>query len=193
MLAERDPDLEGRGVVRAVAADEFVSGDAKVPRRGEFLERRLGMGRGAALAFEHGRPVLADEGARGIEAMFEEHRAEQRLDDVADDIVAGVGLILTRLLAEADEGRDGDRAANFGAAFARHQRIVAAAHLALGLLREAFVEPFGDDQPEDAVAEEFQPLIAVAAKAAVGQRALVKPGILERDAEQFDKEGGHGL
>ena len=118
----------------------------------------------------------ADEGFGAAEPGVEVERADQRLDDVADDIVAEVGVVLARLLAEADVARQVDRAADFGAGLARDEGIVAAAHLAFGLAREALVEPRRDDQPEDAVAEEFEPLVGVAAMAAVGQRALEQFG-----------------
>jgi len=153
------------------------------------------MGRGAALAVEHMGPLLANEGLRGIEPMLEEQRPDQRFDDIADDIVAGVGLVLARLLAEPDVRRDADRAADLGAAFASHQRIVAAAHLAFGFEWETLVEPARDHQPEDAVAEEFQSLIAVAAVAAVGQRAFVQRFVPKVGAEQLGEEAevAHGL
>src|SRR3546814_8184029 len=37
---------------------------------------------------------------------------------------------------------------------------------------ECLEQPFGDDQPEHAIAEKFEPFVIVAGAAAVGQRAL---------------------
>ena len=87
-------------------------------------------------------------------------------------------------------GAEGRGAADLGAGFAGDQRIVAAAHLAFGLIGEALVKPVGDDQAEHPVAEEFEPLIGVAAMAAMGQRALEQLGILGLAAKCFADEGG---
>ena len=85
-------------------------------------------------------------------------------------------MVLARLLAEPDVARQVERTADLGASFARHQRIVAAAHLALGLAGKTLVKPAGDDQAQHPVAEEFEPLIGFAAMAAMGQRALEQLG-----------------
>ena len=113
-----------------------------------------------------------DEGFGPLEPAVEEDGADHGLDHVADDIVADVGAVLARLAAEADVARKVERPADLGAGLARHQRIVAPGHLPFGLAREALVQPVGDDQAEHPVAEELEPLVGVAAVAAMGQRPL---------------------
>ena len=63
----------------------------------------------------------------------------------------------------AGQRREAELAADLGAGLARDQRIVAARQIAFGLVREALVEPARDDKAEHPVAEEFEPLVAVAA------------------------------
>ena len=75
-------------------------------------------------------------------------------------------------LPTPDQPRKAELAADLGAGLARDQGIVAPRHLAFGLVRVAVVERAGDDQAEHPVAEEFEPLVAVAAEARMGQRAL---------------------
>ena len=166
--------------------DEFIDGDAKLrsPRHVPEAPTWDAPAR-ACWPSRKGAQWRADKGLGALEPAIEENGADQRLDHVADDIVAQVGMVLARLLAEADVAREVERAADLGAGLARHQRIVAAAHLALGLAREPLVEPAGDDQAEHAIAEEFEPLIGVAAVAAVGQRALEQLGFAGLAAERF--------
>ena len=90
-----------------------------VARRGQLLQRRLGMLGRAALLVDQRLPQPADERLGGVEAGVEEQGADQRLDDVADDIVALVGAVVARLLAEPDERRKPDLAADLGAGLAR--------------------------------------------------------------------------
>ncbi len=89
---------------------------------------------------------------------------DQGLDHVADDIVALARAILARLLAELDQRRKAKLAADLGAGLARDEDVEAARELSLGLLAEALVEPARDDQADDPVAEELQPLVAVACR-----------------------------
>ncbi|EZP56533.1 hypothetical protein BW41_00680 [Sphingomonas sp. RIT328] len=63
-------------------------------------------------------------------------------------------------------------ARDFGAGRAGDERVEPLRQMALGLVREQLPQPFGDDQAEDAVAEEFEPLIILRRLAAVGQRAF---------------------
>ncbi|MDP1906998.1 MAG: hypothetical protein Q8K85_01760 [Hyphomicrobium sp.] len=75
------------------------------------------------------------------------------------------------------------------AGLARDQGIVTAAHLALGLVRETFVQPFGNHEAEDAIPKKFEPFIGGPASAAMGQRLLVKRQIFRLMAECGGKEG----
>src|SRR3546814_7845280 len=57
-------------------------------------------------------PGAADEGACGLYAAFEIERADQRLDHVAEYVVAVGRAVVARLLAEAEVWRHADRAAD---------------------------------------------------------------------------------
>ncbi len=131
-----------------------------------------------------------DEGLGPLQPAIHEDCADHRLDHVADDIVAHIGAIFARLRAEPDVARQVERPADLGAGLPRHQHIVAAAHLAFGLVREALVQPVGDDQAEHPVAEKLKPLIGIAAMAAVGQRALEQLRLLGLAAERLADERG---
>src|SRR5688500_18306299 len=118
------------------------------------------------------RPREADEILGSIEARFEEQGADQRFDDVADDIVALGSPVLARLLAEPDVAGNAKLAADLGAGLARYKRIEALRHLAFGFVGEALVQPAGGDEAQHPVAEELQPVVAVPADAGVGDGAL---------------------
>src|SRR3546814_17296620 len=66
--------------------------------------------------------------------------------------------------------RNPGAAGDFGAGLARHQRIEAAGELAFRFARKAVIDPFGDQQAEDAVAQELQPFLVHRMGAALGQR-----------------------
>ena len=89
-------------------------------------------------------------------------RADQRLDDVADDILALARAVLARLLAEPHQLGNAELAPDLGAGFARDQHIVAARQIAFGLGRVALVQGARHDMAEHAVAEEFEPLVVSA-------------------------------
>ena len=63
-------------------------------------------------------------------------------------------------------------ATDLGAGFARDQHVETPRQLAFRFVLEPLVQPAGDDQPEDAVAEEFEPFVAVGAGAGMSQRAF---------------------
>jgi hypothetical protein len=88
MPAQADLDLEARGMVGAVAADQLIHGDAEVPGSGPLLQRRLGVDRGALLDFQERCPMLADKLIGPLKAAGEIDRAQDRLDHVTDDIFA---------------------------------------------------------------------------------------------------------
>ena len=86
--------------MRTEAGNQFVYRDAQLALRGAFLERRLGMFRRLALAVKERRPVGPNKGFCAFKAPIEVNRADDRLDNVADDIVAQICIVLARLLAE---------------------------------------------------------------------------------------------
>jgi len=78
-------------------------------------------------------------------------------------------------------GRHAGGAGHLRAGFARDQRVETTRQLAFRFGREAGIEPFGDQQPQDAVAQKFQPLVIFRLGAAMGQR-LFKGGGVDRRA-----------
>jgi hypothetical protein len=65
-----------------------------------------------------------------------------------------------------------------------HQARAQLGQLAFGELREARVELVGDRAAEDAVTEEFEPLVVVRAVAAMRQRLLEEPCVCELVSQQ---------
>src|SRR5436305_696345 len=122
-------------------------------------------------------PGLRDEPLRRFEAAVEQKRADQRFDDVADDILALARAVVARLLGEAYERRNPDRAPDVGAGLARDKHIVPARKIAFGLVRMTLVQRARHHVAEHAVAAEIEPLIAVAAEARMGERELEQPGV----------------
>src|SRR5690242_4241105 len=159
--AEADADREARRVVRARAIDHFVHGRLAIVRRRPFLQCRLGVLRRLAMRADALRPGTADEGARKGQSPFEIERADQRLHHVAQHIVAVGGAVVACLLAQAQMRAHAVLARDLGAHRPRHQRIQALRQRAFGVLREVFEQPFGDRQPQHAIAEEFEPLVIV--------------------------------
>jgi hypothetical protein len=81
--------------------------------------------RDAPLFFYERLPKPSNQSFRLIEPAFQIDCADQRFDDVADDSVALAGAVAARLLAEPDERREAEAAADFGAGLARDKCIVA--------------------------------------------------------------------
>jgi len=129
--------------------------------------------RGLGAGLDAVPPRTADEGARGVEAGFLLPGADQRLHHVAEDIVALIGTVVARLFAEAQMRAHAQLARDVGAHRAGDQRVEPLRQLSLGLLGEELPQPFRHDEAEDAVAEEFEPLVILRRLAAVGERALI--------------------
>ena len=137
-----------------------------------------------------GSQSLQDEALRSLDPAVEEQRADQRLDDVADDIVALARAVLARLLAEPDQRRNADLAADSRRrSRGRPSHCSGLRQIAFGLVRIALVERAGDDHSEHAVAEEFEPLVAVAADARMGERELEQAEVLRLVARALADEG----
>src|SRR5260221_358092 len=161
---------------------------------GEVGGRRLGRLGGRPLFGDVGLPQAKDKALSGFHPAIEEQCPDQRLDHVADDIVAFGGAVLARLLAEPDQGRDANLAPILGARDAIDETVVALREIAFRLRGVALVQGRGDHQSEHPVAEELQPLIAVTADARVGQRQLEQRWIVRIVAELVsDKNGSLGL
>ena len=83
-------------------------------------------------------------------------------------------------------------ARHFGTRHAGHQHDEALRQLPFAFLRELRAQPIGNDQAEHAVAEEFEPLIARSALAAMGQRAAKQGNVARLMAERVVDPGGEG-
>ena len=66
------------------------------------------------------------------------------------------------------------RLRHLGQGFAPHEMRVAARQFAFALVGEAAPQQFGDDEAEDAVAQEFEPLVAAARAAAAAHCARMR-------------------
>ena len=146
--------------------------------------------RGLVGALDAAGPAGTDEGAGAVQAGFAIPCADQRLHHIAEDIVALVRTVVAGLLAEAQVGADTEGAGDVGADRAGDERVEPLGELALGFRREQLPQPFGDDEAEDAVAEEFQPLVILGGLAAMGQRALVRLEVGGPAAERRGQPGG---
>src|SRR5207237_10868936 len=103
-------------------------------RRGELLKRGLGVLRRLALLGQVWLPGFQDEPLRRFEAAVEQQSADQRLNDVADDILALARAVVARLLGEAHERRNADLAPDAGPGPARDPAVVPARTIASGVL-----------------------------------------------------------
>ncbi len=160
---------------------------------GPFLQRGFGMPGRLKLPGRAVAPGAADKGLRGVEALFDIERADQRLHDVAQHIVALHRAVVAGLLAQAHIGGDADIPADGGTGLAADDRVESAREIALGLVGEQFVKPGPCDQAEHPVAQEFEPLIMVRAVAAMGQRALEQGEVAGAVAERVRYPGAQGI
>ena len=98
----------------------------------------------------------------------------------AEAAAAGAGAaaaVVARLLAQPHVRGQADRARHLRARLPADQRVQSLRELALGGIARP-VQPFGDDEAEHAIAQEFQPLvIARGVHAAVSQRLAPQRGV----------------
>jgi hypothetical protein len=169
-----------------VAPGEHIARQVEAARLRPFLERRLRVHGRRALSGEHRLVGAADEGAGRAEPRVEEERAEHRLERVGKHrrpaLDARFGLVGRDVdhLGELRRFRDpGEHGLGDEGGEPAPQR-------ALALAREALGEPFGDQEPEHAVAHEFEPFVrALAARGgAMGQCLAEQLGPREAVAEQ---------
>ncbi len=111
-------------MVGARARDDLVDRRFAAAGGRELLQPRFRMLGCARLAVEIRRPGAQDEALGGLQAAIDQQRPDQRLDDVADDILAEARAILARLFAEPDQRRDSEVAADVGAGLACDQGVV---------------------------------------------------------------------
>ena len=156
----------GQGL--AVRVQQLLQGGLGVllhPRGVELLELR-------AERLHHGAPrcgvapVEDDRPEHGFQRIGEHGRRDRRR-------------------ARPHPIRQAELARHLGEGLLAHQVCAQPGQLAFGKLREAGVELVGDRATEDAVAEEFQPLVVVRSVAAVRQRPLEETRVGERVAEQL--------
>jgi hypothetical protein len=140
-------------------------------------------------------PKREDETLRNLEPAVEIERADQRLDDIPDDVVALARPVLAGLLPQPHERRNAELATVFGAGLAVDQRVVPLRQIAFGFAWISRVKRVGDDHSKYAVTEELEPFIAGGADAGMGQCKLEQrevPGLVPKlVANEGVNLGGH--
>src|SRR5256885_1972041 len=94
-----------------------------------------------------------------------------------------LGFLQRRAAAEAKLGMQLERLGDHRQAFTPHELRAKAGQTAFGELREALEQLLGDGAAEQAVADEFQPLVVVGGEAAMRERLLEELGPPEAIAE----------
>src|SRR5215831_4162929 len=166
----------GRGLL-AGTLDLTVMRGRQAARLRPFLQHGLRVEQRPHRRAHAFAPVALDQRSGGCIAAIDEHRADQRLADVGEDGESPPAARIGLRGAELDHRPEVHRMGNLGAALATHQVGEPARQLALVRLGEGTKQHVGDDEAEDVVAEELQPLIAADAALArqrrdVGERAV---------------------
>ena len=183
--------LAQQGVAQALAALALY----------ELLQLRLVVAeqqRGAA-GVQRGEYVPLYKAARGVHAAVEIERRDDGLHRVGEDggALAAAGVLLAA--AEADVAAQAQLRGDGVQALLTHQASPQPGHPALGHVGEAPEQRVRHHHAQNGVAQELQPLVALAAGGtalvcigAVRQRGLQKPSVTEAVAEFFLK-GFHQL
>src|SRR3546814_7139782 len=116
-------------------------------------------------------PGAADESGRAAQAGLQVERADQRLDDIAQHIVAVGGAVVAGLLSEDHLPSDPERTPDLGTGLARDERVEPPRELAFRFLGKEPVEPGRHDDAQYAVAEDLEPLIMIVDAAGDGRAA----------------------
>jgi hypothetical protein len=182
--AQRHFHGEARGVVGAGAFDHFIGWRLAIMRRRPFLKRGLGVTRGGCVAGDLIGPARLDEGARRFETMIQIERADQRLYNIAEHIIAIISPIVAGLFAEAKVRGEAKAPPDFGAGGSGHERVEASRERAFGFAGKLAVEPLGNDQTQNPVPQKFKPFIGIWPVAAVRQRAKVEREGTRRGAKR---------
>ena len=147
--------------------------------------------RSTALLGEKRLPGFKDEALRRFEAAIDKQRADERFDDIPDDIVALCRAVLTRLLAEPHHLWNAEFAPDIGAGLARDEHVVAARQIAFGLFEVPVVKRARHDMAEHPVAEKLEPFVIFAlAEALVAERQLEQAEVLGLMAQPVADESG---
>jgi hypothetical protein len=107
-------------------------------------------------------PVAFDELHRSSIATIEEDRTDHRLADVAEHGIAQPRPLACADRTELDVIDQPKRLRDVGAAFLAHEIGKPLRQFAFVGMREGAIQHVGYDQPEHVIAEEFEPLVAVA-------------------------------
>ena len=134
-------------------------------------------------------PACAHEGPRGVEAVVEVERADQRLHHVAQHIVAVGGAVVAGLPAQPQVRGHADLAGDRRADRTGDERVQPLRQLSLRLVRKCRIKPFRDGQTQDTVAEKFEPLVILRRLAAMGQRPAVTVEVAGRMAQRVRQPG----
>src|SRR6266700_1004271 len=165
-----DGDTKLRIVMRPGPLDLAIDRRRQPLALRPFLQHRLRVAQRPARLVHPLGPVALDKGARGVIAAVEKNRANHGFADVAEHGFAQPRAGSRADRAELDVVDQFERFGNVGAALLAHKIGQPLRQLAFVGARKGPVEHVGHDQAENMVAEEFEPLIAVAALACGFQR-----------------------
>jgi hypothetical protein len=121
------------------------------------------------------KPLLVDrehDSAGSLVAPVHEHRPEQGFERIRQDGRSNVLPLRAFTLPEADARADLQRARRLAQGFLANQRSPHARQLALRQIREARVQRLRHHAAEDAVTQEFEPLVVRRAVTAMRERLL---------------------
>ena len=111
----------------------------------------------------------------GVDTAIEEHGSDHGLAGIGQKISAAAPALLCLGARDPQIGSESDRIGNPHQRLLAHQSSEAARQRAFGFCRIGMKDHVGDDQTQDAVAQEFQALIGgFRGGAGVGQRLFEK-------------------
>ena len=183
-------------VVRARPPDDLVGRGSARPALRPFLEGGLGVAKRPFPIGHPHPPLRGDEAAGDGDAAIEVKRADHRLADVTENRRLAAPARLRLAAAEPDHRAEIEVAGNRRAGLVADQRGQPAGQFALRRGRKKVDQHLGDDQPQHAVAEKFEPLIGRATGfhgAGMGQRGLEQAAVGESMAEALFKRREAGV
>ncbi len=182
-----DAGDEGFEVLRAALVDDFVGGADGGDGLEEFLEAAFGVVVGGVdlEVFEEFAGFGQDDAADGDEVAIQIHGADEGLEGIgkgAGAVAAAVGFFAA---AHHEVAAEAEALGQEAEAVARDDAGADLGQVAFGKAGELIEEVLGEDELEDGVAEEFEPLViemvalGLVAKAGVGERFREEEGVAE--------------
>ena len=145
-----------------------------------FLQNRFRIAQRANRFTHPFGPVSLHELGRSGVATVQEHRTDHCFADIPEHRIAQPRARASAHRSELDGFIQPERLGNIGAGFAAHQIGETLRQLSFVRFRERPIEHVRDDQTQDVIAEELQPLIAVASANGLQCRDMSKSGRQQR-------------